>query len=65
MQTFPNKDRYKNFSLKESEPYIGSGLYKNPQLSNIVGECLDFSNVHCEITEIGSLMHSILNKEDV
>lgn len=65
MQTFLNKDKYKNLSLKESEPYLGSGLYKNPQLSNIDSECLDLSNVHCEITEIGSLMHSILNKEGV
>lgn len=66
MQTFlNNKDRYQHLSLKEYEPYIGSGLYKNPQLSsNIVSEDLDLSNVYCEITEIGSLMHSILNEED-
>lgn len=52
---------YHHIKEEESEPFIGSGLYLNPQLESTVDETLDLSNKYCEPSEIGIWIHNVLN----
>lgn len=52
---------YHHIKEEESEPFIGSGLYLNPQLEASVDEKLDLSNKYCSPSEIGIWIHNVLN----
>ena len=55
------KDQFCHLSERDCEPYLGSGLYKNPMISNPVNGTLDLSNKYCEPTEIGVWIYCVLN----
>lgn len=55
------KEQYCNISQNECEPYIGSGLYQNPKLSDPIDGNLDFSEMYCEPTIIGTWIYHVLN----
>lgn len=61
--TFLNmpKGYYNRISIDDYEPYIGSGLYKNPQLNEPVNGSLDLEDLYCEMTETGFWIYNILN----
>lgn len=45
----------------ECEPFIGSGLYQNPQLEETDDESIDLSDKYCEPTEVGIWIYYVLN----
>lgn len=63
LQAFLNmsQSHYHHISEEEYEPFIGSGLYQNPQIESPINESLDLSNKYCEPTEIGIWIYNVLN----
>lgn len=63
LQAFLNmpQDHYGRIKETECEPFIGSGLYQNPKLSDPVDESLDLSDTYCEPTEVGVWIYYVLN----
>lgn len=63
VQAFLNmpEDYYHHIKEEECEPFIGSGLYLNPQLESSVDGTLDLSNKYCVPSEIGVLIYDVLN----
>lgn len=63
VQAFLNmpEAHYHHIKEEECEPFIGSGLYLNPQLESSVDETLDLSNKYCSPSEIGILIYNVLN----
>ena len=63
VQAFLNMKESHIYHIKESEsePFIGSGLYQNPQIESSREEKIDLSDKYCEPTEIGILIYNVLN----
>ena len=63
VQAFLNmpEDYYHHIKEEESEPFIGSGLYLNPQLESAIDGTLDLSNKYCGPSEIGIWIYNVLN----
>ena len=64
IQAFLNmpKEHYSYISQEELEPYIGSGLYKNPKSPKIVVDrMLNLGGEYCKPTEIGIWIYLVLN----
>lgn len=55
------KEHYYRISVTNYEPYIGSGLYKNPHVNEPIDGNLDLDDLYCEITEVGFWIYNILN----
>jgi hypothetical protein len=52
------KEQYYYINQKDSEPYIGSGLYQNPKP---IDSNLNIDDMYCEPTEIGIWIYHVLN----
>ena len=65
VQAFLNmpEDYYHHIKEEESEPFMGSGLYLNPQLEPSVDEKLDLGNKYCSPSEIGFCIYNVLNNK--
>lgn len=63
VQAFLNmpEDYYHHIKEDECEPFIGSGLYLNPQLESSVDGKLDLDNKYCSPSEIGIWIYNVLN----
>lgn len=63
VQAFLNmpKEHYSHIKLEECEPFIGSGLYQNPESPKMVDQTLNLGGRYCEPTEIGIWIYHILN----
>ena len=63
IQAFLNMDKayYSNIREIDCEPYIGSGLYQNPKISNPKDGILDFGDTYCMVTEMGYYIYNFLN----
>lgn len=63
VQAFLNMPReyYYHIKEKDCEPFIGSGLYLNPKISEPIDGNLDLDDAFCEATEIGIWIYHVLN----
>lgn len=63
VQAFLNmsEDHYHHIKEDECEPFIGSGLYLSPKLESSMDEKIDLSDTYCEPSEIGIIIHNVLN----
>lgn len=63
MQSFLNlsKDDYLRIKEYDCEPYLGSGLYLNPQLAQPINGELHLDNKYCQPSEVGFCIYHILN----
>ncbi len=63
MQAFLNLSKEDFHRIKEDdcEPYLGSGLYLNPQLAQPINGELHLDNKYCEPSEVGFWIYHILN----
>ena len=55
-----SKDQFSHLKENECEPYIGSGLFQNPQLTSFEDGAVDFGKRECLPTEIGYVIFHIL-----
>ena len=64
IQAFLNmpKEHYSRIREEECEPFIGSGLYQNPKITDIREDgSIDLDDKECESTEIGIWIYNVLN----
>lgn len=64
IQAFLNmpKEHYSRIREEECEPFIGSGLYQNPKITDIREDgSIDLDDKECEPTEIGIWIYNVLN----
>lgn len=63
MQSFLNlsKENYLRIKEEDCEPYLGSGLYLNPQVAQPINGELHLDNKYCQLSEVGLWIYHILN----
>lgn len=62
VQAFLNMpiEHYSRIKQEDCEPFIGSGLYQPPKLSEPMDGNLDLDDTYCEPTEIGHWIYRVL-----
>ena len=63
VQAFLNmsEEHFSHIKEEECEPFIGSGLYQNPQVELSSDGVVDLGDKYCGPTEVGIWIHTVLN----